>query len=69
MKTQKKCKDCKYLEKCKLDGNSEATLSNKQTRIRNFIIDSNFDSINKYSLKEYLNRRKKRWVKLRMSLI
>lgn len=49
----------KYLEKCKLDGNSETTLSNKQTRIRNFIIDSNFDSINKDSLKEYLNRRKK----------
>lgn len=39
----------KYLEKCKLDGNSETTLSNKQTRIRNFIIDSNFDSINKDS--------------------
>lgn len=49
----------KYLEKCKLEGNSETTLSNKKLRIRNFIIDSNFDSINKDSLKEYLNKRKK----------
>ena len=49
----------KYLEKCRLDGNSETTLSNKKLRIRNFIIDSNFDSINKDSVKDYLNKRKK----------
>lgn len=46
-----------YLKLSKEDGNSERTLENKRKRIRNFLIDSDFKSLTKESLRQYLNKR------------
>lgn len=47
-----------YLKVSASEGNSERTLENKRSRIRNFLIDSNFKSITIESLHEYLNKRR-----------
>lgn len=47
-----------YLQKCKEDGNGSRTLSNKEMRIRNFLIDIDFKTISKESTLAYLKSRR-----------
>lgn len=47
-----------YLKKCKEDGNSVCTLSNKKERIRNFMIDVDFSNLTVDKLTQYLRNRK-----------
>lgn len=47
-----------YLDQCIKDGNARKTLENKKMRIRNFIIDADFDSLTKESTVRYLEKRK-----------
>ncbi|MGM9881638.1 MAG: tyrosine-type recombinase/integrase [Bacilli bacterium] len=47
-----------YLSNCKNDGNCIRTLNNKRLRIRNFIVDSDFDNLSKETAIQYLSSRK-----------
>lgn len=47
-----------YIRECIKDGNSETTINNKKTRIRSFMIDIDFQNINKKSVAQYLTERK-----------
>lgn len=47
-----------YLEFSKNNGNSEKTLSNKEMRIRNFMVDCDFKNISKNKILDYLNKRR-----------
>lgn len=47
-----------YLEFSKNNGNSEKTLRNKELRIRNFMIDCDFENISKNKILDYLNKRR-----------
>lgn len=47
-----------YIEASKAEGNSERTLANKEYRIRNFLIDSDFKNLDANKIKDYLAKRK-----------
>ncbi|MEG1313570.1 MAG: hypothetical protein RSD40_04570, partial [Bacilli bacterium] len=48
----------KYIAFCESKGNGRKTLENKHNRIKNFIIDSDFETITRASFISYLNKRK-----------
>lgn len=49
----------RYLDKCKNDCNSYCTLQNKETKIKRFLIDSDFDNLTKETCLEYLENKRK----------
>lgn len=49
-----------YIEHCRNDGNSVATIENKYTKIKKFMIDINFDNISSEACVNYLNNEKNR---------